>query len=103
MIYELRVYTCRPGTVQTVLDMWAREGQAMIEPYIRMVGQWTAESGTVNTIYTLWAFRDLNDRQQARAALMEHPGFAAYLARCRECYVRQEAVFLSPTALSPLD
>jgi hypothetical protein len=88
--------------MQKVLEMWQAEGQAMLAPYMQMAGQWTAESGTLNQIYTLWVFRDLNHRQQARAALLEHPGFAAFLARCRECYVTQEAVFLSPTALSPL-
>lgn len=102
MIFELRVYTCHPGTVATVLDMWQRQGQAMIEPYMKMVGQWTTESGTANQIYTLWAFADLNQRQQARRALLAHPGFAEYLAECRQYYQKQESVFLSPTALSPL-
>lgn len=102
MIYELRIYTCHPGTVQRVLEMWEKEGKAMIEPYFRMVGQWTAESGITNRIYTIWEFRDLNHRQQARSQLLRHPGFEDYLARCREFYVEQEAVFLSPTPLSPL-
>ena len=59
MIFELRIYTCRPGTVSTVLEMWQQQGQPMIEPYMKMVGQWTSESGTANQIYTLWAFADL--------------------------------------------
>jgi hypothetical protein len=102
MIYELRVYTCVPGRLQEVLDMWEREGRAMLDPYFKMVGQWVGETGKSNQIYTLWEFRDMNHRQEARAALMQHEGFAEYLARCRACYVEQEAVFLSPTALSPM-
>lgn len=102
MIYELRIYTCKPGSVAKVLDMWKNEGQAMIEPYMKMVGQWTSESGTANQIYTLWEFEDLNHRQRAREALLKHPGFAEYLARARENYVQQEVIFLSPTELSPL-
>jgi len=102
MIYELRIYTCHPGTVSKVLEMWEKEGQAMLEPYMKMVGQWTTESGVANRIHTLWEFRDMNHRQQAREALLKHPGFAEYLARCRECYVAQEAIFLTPTSLSPL-
>lgn len=74
----------------------------MLEPYFRMVGQWTAETGVLNRIYTLWEFRDLNHRQEARRNLMRHPGFLDYLARCRACYVEQESVFLTPTPLSPL-
>lgn len=103
MLYELRIYTCHPGTVATVLKMWAEEGQKMIAPYMDMVGQWTAESGTVNQIYTLWRFNDFDHRQRARAALLAVPEFSAYLDIVRQYYVTQEVVFLSPTALSPME
>lgn len=101
MIFELRIYTCIPGTVPTVLKMWQEKGQAMIAPYMKMAGQWTSESGTANQIYTLWQFEDLNQRQDARRRLLQHPGFSEYLAECRQYYLKQEAIFLSPTALSP--
>lgn len=102
MIYELRIYTCEAGSVATVLDMWQNEGQAMIEPYMKMVGQWVSESGIASQIYTLWQFESFDHRQQARRDLLAHPGFAEYLARCRQYYVQQEAIFLSETELSPL-
>ena len=102
MIYELRIYTCKPGSVGAVLQMWQDEGQAMIAPYMKMVAQWTSESGIASQIYTVWQFESLNHRQEAREALLAHPGFAEYLARCREFYTEQEAIFLSETALSPL-
>lgn len=99
MIYELRIYTCKPGTTSIVLDMWRSEGQTMIEPYMKLVGQWTAESGIGNRIYTLWEFEDFDHRQRARAALLQHPGFEAYVERCRSYYVQQESIFLTPTQL----
>ena len=102
MIYELRIYTCRPGTASTVLQLWEDRGRAMLEAHFTMAGQWLGESGVGNRIYTLWQFRDLNHRQEARKALLAHPGFAEYLAECRQYYVEQEATFLSPTPLSPL-
>ena len=102
MIYEWRIYTCKPGTASVVLDMWEKRGRALLEPYFEMVGQWTGDSGIANRIYTLWVFRDLNHRQEARAALLRDPAFVAYVAECRQYYVEQEATFLSPTPLSPL-
>lgn len=102
MIYELRIYTCYPGKMDLVLAMWHEEGKAMLDPYFKMVGQWTGTSGVCNQIYTLWEFRDLNHRESARAALMKHPGFASYLEHCRKYYIKQESTFLSPTMLSPL-
>jgi hypothetical protein len=102
MIYELRIYTCRPGSVDTVLKMWQQQGQAMIAPHMKMVGQWTAESGVVNQIYTLWEFETFEHRQQARAALLADEAFVTYLNECRKHYEKQEVVLLSPTSLSPL-
>lgn len=102
MLYELRIYTCRPGSVATVLKMWQESGQALIEPHMKMVGQWTSETGIANQIYTLWEFRDYDHRQAARAALLADPVFAAYIAEVRTHYVEQEVIFLSPTALSPI-
>lgn len=99
MIYELRIYTCKPGTAGIVLEMWEDEGQAMIEPYMKMVGQWVSESGVGNQIYTLWQFEDYDQRRRARADLLKHPGFDAYLSRARSYYLRQESIFLAPTAL----
>ncbi|MDN5210868.1 NIPSNAP family protein [Fulvivirgaceae bacterium BMA12] len=102
MIYELRTYTCYPGTVPTVLDMWEKQGKAMLDPYFKMVGQWTSETGTANQIVTLWAFDDMNHRQEMREKLMKHPGFLEYLTACRKYYVTQTSQFLSATALSPI-
>lgn len=102
MVYELRVYTCRPGTVADVLEMWEREGKQLIEPYMKMTGQWVSESGIANQIYTLWQFENLDSRERARAALLADERFAEYLERCRRNYVQQEAIFLVPTVLSPL-
>ncbi|WP_223551875.1 NIPSNAP family protein [Aestuariivivens sp. NBU2969] len=102
MIYELRTYTCYPGTVSKVLEMWEKEGKAMLDPYFKMVGQWTTETGTVNQIITIWEFKDMNHRQEMRNALLAHPGFLEYLAECRQYYITQTAEFLSATALSPI-
>ncbi len=102
MIYELRIYTCKPGTVGQILDMWEKEGQQMLAPYFKLKGQWVAESGICNRIYSLWEFEDMNHRNEMRRQLLKHPGFMEYLERCRACYEEQEAIFLSPTRLSPM-
>lgn len=102
MIYELRTYTCYPGTVPKVLEMWKKEGKAMLDLYFKMVGQWTSETGIANQIITLWEFNDMNHRQEMREQLLKHPGFITYLEKCRKHYVSQTSQFLSPTALSPI-
>lgn len=102
MIYELRTYTCYPGTVPKILEMWQKRGKVMLDPYFKMAGQWISETGTANQIITLWEFEDMNHRQEMRSQLLKHPGFMEYLAECRQYYVTQTAQFLSPTILSPI-
>lgn len=102
MLYELRTYTCKPGKVQTILSMWENEGRSMLEPYFKMLGQWTCEAGDVNRIVTLWQFESFEHRREMRKQLLAHPGFAEYLARCRDCYLKQESEILTATSLSPL-
>ncbi len=102
MIYELRIYTCYPGTVPKVLGMWEKKGKAMLNPYFKMVGQWVGETGTAHQIITLWEFKDMNHRQEMRNKLLKHPGFKDYLAECRKYYMKQESQFLSATSLSPI-
>ena len=102
MIYELRIYTCVPGSVDKVLRMWESEGQLMLKPYFTLKGQWVAESGVCNQIYSLWEFETMDHRNEMRKQLLKHPGFMDYLERCRAYYVKQESIFLSPTAISPM-
>lgn len=102
MLYELRIYTCKPGSVNTVLDMWKNQGQDMISKYMKMTGQWVAESGTVNQIYTIWEFDSYDDRSRARENLLKDEKFISYLKKCRENYISQEVVLLNPTEISPL-
>jgi hypothetical protein len=102
MIYELRTYTCYPGTVSKVLEMWEKQGKEMLDIYFRMIGQWTSETGTANQIVTLWEFNDMNHRQEMREKLLKHPGFIEYLTECRKYYITQEAQFLTATPISPI-
>lgn len=102
MVYELRIYKCKPGSVGIVLDMWKNEGQEMISKYMKMTGQWVAETGTVNEIYTIWEFESFDQRDIARKELLKDERFIPYLKKCRAYYLSQEVTFLKPTELSPL-
>jgi hypothetical protein len=102
MLYELRIYTCRPGSRDAVLKLWEERGQAMIDRHIEMVGQWTPDSGNPNEIYTLWRFRSWEERKQARQVLVNDPDFAKYLSEVRAHYLEQRVTFLTPSKLSPM-
>lgn len=85
MLYDVRTYVCRPGTIKAHLALYAEHGFAaqkrhLGEPFAYLV----TETGDVNSFIHIWAYRDAADRAQRRAALQADPDWAAYLKRSAE-------------------
>jgi len=101
-VFEMRIYTCYPGKLQAALEMWEKEGQFIISRHMKMIGQWTGETGTVNKIYSLWEYASYDERMEARKNLLSDPDFIPYIAQCRKNYCEQEVIFLNATNISPI-
>jgi hypothetical protein len=79
MIYELRTYQLRMGALPTYLDLAENKLlPALAEHGIKPVGFWTTEIGTLNEVVHLWAYKDLNDRQQQWGKWFQDPRRAEY-------------------------
>lgn len=82
MLYELRHYTCRPGTMAGQHDIYRRWG---MEPQVRILGApvmfATAEVGQLGSYVHIWQYRDLADRQEKRRLLYADAGFQEYRSR----------------------
>ncbi|WPB58427.1 NIPSNAP family protein [Xylophilus sp. GOD-11R] len=80
MLYDLRTYTCRPGTIRKHLALYAEKG---FDTQRRHLGEPLAylqtETGDVNSYVHIWAFADAADRAARRAALAADPEWARYL------------------------
>jgi len=79
MIYELRKYTLKVGTMATVLELYRNKGYPAFsdqEKY-RLVGYFTSDTGALNQIVHLWRFKDDAERREhwkgvyANAAFMD--------------------------------
>lgn len=85
MLYDLRTYRCRPGTVSAQLAAYAESGFAA---QCRHLGApllyATVETGDVNAYVHLWQFQDAADRERRRAALYEDEQWLAYRRRSAE-------------------
>ena len=70
MIYEMRTYTLRPGTVP---DFEARFAEALPhrEKHSRLGAFWHTEIGPLNQVIHVWPYDDLAHREQARAAAVQ--------------------------------
>lgn len=100
MIYDHRTYTCRPGTVQRQMQLYAEHGWAVHrrhlgEPLLFAV----TETGNVNSYVHIWVFESAADREQKRARLQQDPEWSSYLQKSAEAgnLISQTNAILKPT------
>lgn len=100
MIYDHRTYTCRPGTIQKHLKLYADHGWPV---QCRHLGQpivyAAVETGDVNAYVHIWVYETAADRTRRRAALQADPEWQAYLRKSAEAgyLVSQVNQILTPT------
>lgn len=99
MLVEMRTYTTHPGRLRDYLALYQAEGLAIQQRILgRLVGYYSSEIGELNQVVHLWAYQDLNERAQRRAALLADAGFKAYVQKMLPLLVKQESRILTPTA-----
>lgn len=97
MLVEQRTYTTHPGKVRDYLALYEAEGLPIQRRILgRMVGYYRSEVGPLNQVVHLWAYVDLNEREQRRAALLADPAFKAYVQKMMPLLVSQESRILVP-------
>ena len=78
MLFDVRTYTCRPGTIKQHLALYEKLGLA---PQTRHLGQpvlyGVVETGLVNSYMHVWAYEDAGDRERKRAAMWADPDWLA--------------------------
>jgi hypothetical protein len=101
MIYEQRTYQVQPGKAPEFLRIYEQNGLAIISRYAKLIGCWTKESGTLNSIVFLWGYEDFGQRTAQRAKLAQDKDWQAFVPTILSYLVHQESVFLLPAAFSP--
>ncbi len=97
MIYELRTYTVRPGTVQDVAKAAGTIAQDIRRnDYGKLEGYWITDIGPLNQVMHLWSYKDLNERQRLRGELGKLPRWGSeYLAVIKAHLIRQDVRLLN--------
>ena len=67
MIYEIRTYTLKPGSVAEYEKRFAEVIDVRMK-YSPMYGMWHTEIGPLNQMVHIWAYDSLQQRAEARAA-----------------------------------
>lgn len=85
MIFDMRIYTCKPGTVPAQLELYKQHGYAVQTRHLgKPVLYGVTETGTINTYVHVWGYESAADREQRRAAMQADPDWHAFLKQTRE-------------------
>ncbi len=85
MLFDVRTYTCRPGTIRKQMALYEAEGLAVQTKHLgEPVFYGLTETGDVNTYLHIWGYKDAADREKRRAAMQADPDWQAFLVKTGE-------------------
>ncbi|OZI43103.1 NIPSNAP family protein [Bordetella genomosp. 4] len=99
MLYDVRTYTCRPGTIKKHLALYAEHGYEIQSRHLgKPLAYMQTETGNVNSYMHIWVYQDAADRATRRQALQSDPEWASYLTKSAEAgyVVSQENRLMTP-------
>ena len=103
MVYELRTYRLKTGTVPTYLRLVEDEGISIQKSHLgQLVGYFFSEIGPLNEIVHVWAYADLGDRDRRRASLAADPRWQNFLPKIQALIEVMDNKILRAAAFSPL-
>jgi hypothetical protein len=103
VIYEMRTYRMKVGTVPAYLRLVEDEGIAVQRSHLgQLVGYFFSDIGPLNEIVHVWAYADLNDREARRAKLAADPRWQDFLPKIQALIEVMDNKILKPAAFSPL-
>ena len=94
MIYEVRTYSLRPGTVGEFESRFAQR-HPFREKYSKLGAFWHPEIGPLNQVIPVWPYDDLQHRAAVRAATAQDPDLQR-LPGGRDFIVAQESEIMTP-------
>jgi hypothetical protein len=97
MIYELRTYTVKPGTVGDMVKAASTVSRDIRkDDYGKLEGYWSTEIGPLNQVLHMWSYRDFEERAKLRAELSKNPRWGGeYLPLIRPMLMRQDVRLLN--------
>ncbi len=100
MIYELRTYTLKPGSVAEFEERFAQR-KPLREKHSKLGGFWHTEFGPLNQVVHIWPYENLQHRQDVRDAMAQDPDLRQL--RGSDLIVQQESeIYIPAPFMRPL-
>ncbi len=101
MIYDLRTYVCRPGTIKKHMKLYEDHGWAPQSKHLgNPVVYGAVETGDVNSYVHIWIYKSAADRAEKRKAMAADPDWQKFLKLSAEAgnLVSQTNTILTPAS-----
>jgi hypothetical protein len=97
MIYELRTYTVKPGTLGDFVKAASTVSRDIRkDDYGKLEGYWFTEIGPLNQVLHLWSYDSFDERARLRGELAKNPRWTGeYIPLIRPLLVRQDIRLLN--------
>jgi hypothetical protein len=97
MIYELRTYTVKPGTIGDMVKAASTVSRDIRgDDYGKLEGYWSTEIGALNQVMHLWSYSDFDERTRLRGELARNPRWRSeYTPLIHPLLVRQDIRLLN--------
>ena len=97
MLYELRTYTVKPGTIGEMVKAAGTVARDIRgNDFGKLEGYWQTEIGPLNQVMHLWSYSDFAERARLRAELAKNPRWTGeYIPLIRPLMMRQEIRLLN--------
>ena len=93
MIYEVRTYTLKPGSVAKFEENFSKALPAR-EKYSKLGGFWHTEIGPLNQVIHIWPYESVEERNEIRAEAAKDPNWPP--PNTPDMYVSQESEIWNP-------
>lgn len=101
MLFDVRTYTCQPGTIKKHLALYAEHGYAIQSRHLgKPLAYLQTDAGNVNSYMHIWVYESAADRDAKRQALQNDPAWADYLKMSAEAayLISQENRLMTPVS-----
>ena len=97
MIYELRTYTVKPGTLGDIVKAASTVSRDVRgDNYGKLEGYWFTEIGPLNQVMHMWSYESYDERTRLRGELAKNPRWnGEYIPLIRPIVVRQDIRLLN--------
>ena len=97
MIYELRTYTVKPGTLGDMIKAASTISRDIRKnDYGKLEGYWSTEIGPLNQVLHMWSYNSFDERARLPAELAKNPRWTGeYVPLIRPLLVRQDVRLMS--------